>query len=32
VQVNIRAGRFPEPEGNGVWYLKLPLNAFGRAS
>jgi glyoxylase-like metal-dependent hydrolase (beta-lactamase superfamily II) len=32
VQVNIRAGRFPEPEGNGVSYLKLPLNAFGRPS
>ena len=26
VQVNIRAGQFPEPEGNGVSYLKLPLN------
>lgn len=26
VQVNIRAGHFPEPEGNGVSYLKLPLN------
>lgn len=26
VQVNIRAGRFPEPEANGVSYLKLPLN------
>jgi glyoxylase-like metal-dependent hydrolase (beta-lactamase superfamily II) len=28
VQVNIRAGRFPPPESNGVSYLKLPLNAF----
>ncbi len=28
VQVNIRAGRFPPPDGNGVSYLKLPLNAF----
>lgn len=26
VQVNIRAGHMPEPEGNGVSYLKLPLN------
>jgi len=26
VQVNIRGGHFPEPEGNGVSYLKLPLN------
>ena len=26
IQVNIRAGRLPEPEGNGVRYLKLPLD------
>lgn len=26
VQVNIRAGRMPEPEANGVSYLKLPLD------
>ena len=26
VQVNIRAGRFPQPESNGVSYLKVPLN------
>jgi glyoxylase-like metal-dependent hydrolase (beta-lactamase superfamily II) len=26
VQINIRAGRFPEPEANGVRYLKLPLD------
>lgn len=26
IQVNIRAGHFPEPEANGVSYLKLPLN------
>ena len=26
IQVNIRAGNLPEPEGNGVRYLKLPLN------
>jgi glyoxylase-like metal-dependent hydrolase (beta-lactamase superfamily II) len=30
VQVNIRAGRLPDPEANGIAYLKLPLNAFGR--
>lgn len=28
VQVNIRAGRLPEPEDNGVRYLKLPLDQF----
>ncbi len=28
LQVNIRAGRFPEPEGNGRSYLKLPLNTL----
>jgi glyoxylase-like metal-dependent hydrolase (beta-lactamase superfamily II) len=28
VQINIRAGRFPPAEGNGVSYLRLPLNAF----
>jgi len=27
VQVNMRAGHLPEPEDNGVRYLKLPLNA-----
>ena len=26
VQINIRAGHFPEPEDNGQAYLKLPLN------
>lgn len=26
LQVNIRAGHFPEPEENGVSYLKLPVN------
>lgn len=26
VQVNMRAGRLPEPEENGTRYLKLPLN------
>ncbi len=29
IQVNVRAGHFPEPEANGVSYLKLPLNVFG---
>ena len=28
VQVNIRAGALPEPEGNGTRYLKLPLDRF----
>ena len=28
VQTNIRAGELPEPESNGVRYLKLPLNQF----
>ncbi|MEX8519058.1 MAG: MBL fold metallo-hydrolase [Leptothrix sp. (in: b-proteobacteria)] len=27
VQVNMRAGQFPEPEDNGIRYLKVPLNA-----
>ncbi len=26
VQVNICAGEFPAPEGNGVRYLKIPLD------
>jgi glyoxylase-like metal-dependent hydrolase (beta-lactamase superfamily II) len=26
VQVNMRAGRLPPPEGNGVVYLKVPVN------
>lgn len=28
IQVNIRAGELPEPESNGVRYLKLPLDQF----
>jgi glyoxylase-like metal-dependent hydrolase (beta-lactamase superfamily II) len=28
VQINIRAGEFPEPEANGTAYLKIPLNVF----
>lgn len=27
VQVNMRAGRLPPPESNGVTYLKIPVNA-----
>lgn len=31
IQINIHAGNLPEPEGNGVSYLKVPLNgAFAR--
>ena len=26
IQVNMRGGRMPEPEDNGITYLKLPLN------
>ena len=28
IQINIRGGALPEPENNGVRYLKLPLNQF----
>jgi glyoxylase-like metal-dependent hydrolase (beta-lactamase superfamily II) len=28
IQVNMRAGRMPPPESNGVTYLKIPLNVF----
>jgi len=28
VQVNMRSGQLPEPEDNGVRYLKIPLNAL----
>jgi hypothetical protein len=28
IQVNIRAGHFPEADANGVAYLKIPLNAL----
>lgn len=28
IQVNMRAGHLPEPEKNGLRYLKLPLNYF----
>lgn len=30
LQVNIRAGRLPEPAPNGIRYLKLPLDRLGR--
>lgn len=28
LQVNIRAGGFPEPESDGKRFLKIPINAF----
>lgn len=28
VQVNMRCGQFPEPEDNGVRYLKIPINTL----
>lgn len=28
IQINIRAGHFPEPDSNGISYLKMPLNAL----
>lgn len=28
IQVNIRAGRLPEPESNGTAYLRIPLDRF----
>lgn len=28
IQINMRAGQYPEPEANGMSYLKLPLNYF----
>lgn len=28
LQINMRGGRLPEPEANGVSYLKIPLNQF----
>ena len=30
LQVNIRGGRLPEPDSNGVSYLRLPLNQIGK--
>jgi glyoxylase-like metal-dependent hydrolase (beta-lactamase superfamily II) len=29
VQVNVDAGHLPEPDGNGIRYLRLPMNIFG---
>jgi glyoxylase-like metal-dependent hydrolase (beta-lactamase superfamily II) len=29
VQVNIRGGRLPEPDANGIAYLRLPINKIG---
>jgi glyoxylase-like metal-dependent hydrolase (beta-lactamase superfamily II) len=29
IQVNIRAGALPEPESNGIRYLKIPLDTLG---
>jgi hypothetical protein len=26
LQVNIRAGKLPPPDGNGIHYLRLPIN------
>ena len=28
VQINMRAGHLPEPESNGIRYLKIPIDAF----
>jgi len=28
VQVNMRAGRLPDPAPNGIRYLKLPIDAL----
>lgn len=30
LQVNMRAGHFPEPEANGFSYLKIPINWFNQ--
>jgi glyoxylase-like metal-dependent hydrolase (beta-lactamase superfamily II) len=30
LQVNIRGGRLPEPDANGIRYLRLPLDVLGR--
>ncbi len=32
IQINIRAGKLPDPENNGVAYLKVPLNQLGKSS
>jgi hypothetical protein len=28
IQINMRAGQLPEPEDNGLRYIKIPLNAL----
>jgi len=28
IQINMDGGQLPEPEANGVRYLKIPLNFF----
>jgi hypothetical protein len=28
VQVNMRAGHLPEPESNGIAYIKIPVNVL----
>ena len=28
LQVNLRAGKLPQPDANGVSYLKIPVNRF----
>ena len=30
IQVNIRGGELPEPEANGIAYLRIPLNQLGK--
>ena len=32
LQVNIRGGRLPEPDSNGMRYLRLPLNQLGSSA
>jgi hypothetical protein len=32
VQVNIRAGQLPPPDADGVSYLRVPVNVFGKTS
>jgi glyoxylase-like metal-dependent hydrolase (beta-lactamase superfamily II) len=32
LQVNIRGGRLPAPDANGIAYLRLPVNQLGKAS
>lgn len=32
LQVNIRGGRLPDPDTNGIRYLRLPINQLGRGT